>query len=146
MESIGHIGHIWKSYGRGLKTWLIRVLRNMLLPIFQLHFPLGWLYSQANSLLLMTRRPTEALRFYHTMSAALSPAMGIFISKRSRKGCHLPGWGHMPFPPWTSFWGQEKWNVLAGQVWVSRSPTSPIFTMWTESGGSPVEPGLLFPQ
>lgn len=69
-----------------LWTRLIKMLKNMFLFTFQLCFPLGWLYSQANSLFLMTRWPIAALGLDHTISAANSPAEGTFISKRSRKG------------------------------------------------------------
>lgn len=70
----------------------------MFLSIFQLPFPLSWLDSQANSLFVVTRWLTVTLGLYHTISAANFPAKGIFTPKRSKKGCHFPGLGHMPFP------------------------------------------------
>lgn len=104
----------------------------MFLSIFQFHFPLGWLYSQANFLLLVTRR--FIFRLYHTISAADPPAKGIFNSKRSRKGCHLPGLGHTPFPEPVSVVREIKcsqWPGLSQQT--THQPweqVSPIVPMW----------------
>lgn len=102
------------------------MLKNMFLFTFQLCFPLGWLYSQANSLFLVTRWPIAALGLYHTISAANSPAEGIFISKRSRKGICLEG--SRTLPSLNQFWSWEKeisWPAMSESADHPLAPSSP---------------------
>lgn len=68
----------------------------MFLGTCWLHLPLLWLYSQENALLLVTRY--FMFRLYHIILVANSPEKEIFISKKFRKGCNLPGLGHTHFP------------------------------------------------
>lgn len=124
-----------KIVGWWLWTWLIKMLKNMFLSIFQLRFPLGWFHSQASALL--TAAGSSRFSSHHL-------------------GCKPSANGNFPFQDvslvWVGSHAPPSLNRFLGsgniRFWLSwfGSADHPVAPPWPspESASPHMEPWVLF--